>query len=103
MCIGTPMQVIESLGGALVCAGRGGRETLDAMLIGDQSAGTWVLAYRGSAVRVLTAEEARRTDAALDALDAVLAGESNVDAYFADLIAREDPSLQPMQPVAEKP
>jgi hydrogenase expression/formation protein HypC len=97
MCIGAPMQVIESLGPVLVCEGRGGREAIDAMLIGEQSAGTWVLAHRGCAVRVLSAEEAQSIDAALAALDAVLAGESNVDAYFADLIAREDPALSPVQ------
>lgn len=103
MCVGIPMQVVESVGQALRCQGRAGSETLDAALIGAQSAGTWVLAHRGCAVRVLTAEEARQTDAALDALAAVLAGESNVEAYFADLIAREDPSLQPVQlPIAEK-
>jgi len=95
MCIGIPMQVVESLGLTLVCEGRGARESLDAMLIGEQSVGTWLLAYRGCAVRVLTAEEAERTSAALDALEAVLAGESNVDSYFADLVEREDPALAP--------
>jgi hydrogenase expression/formation protein HypC len=95
MCIGIPMQVVENRGQALVCEGRSGREALDAMLIGEQSVGTWVLASRGCAVRVLTAEEAERSSAALDALEAVLAGASNVDRYFADLIEREDPALSP--------
>ena len=78
-----------------MCEGRGAREALDAMLIGEQSVGTWVLAFRGCAVRVLTAEEAQQTNSALDALGAVLAGATNVDAYFADLIEREDPALAP--------
>ena len=39
--------------------------------------------------RVLSADEARETNAALDALAAVLAGESEVDAHFADLVDRE--------------
>ena len=95
MCIGIPMQVVESQGHALVCEGRGSREALDALLIGEQTVGTWVLAYKGCAVRVLTAEEAEHTSAALDALEAVLAGASNVDHYFADLIEREDPALSP--------
>jgi hydrogenase expression/formation protein HypC len=95
MCIGVPMRVVESRGQALVCEGRGAREALDAMLIGEQSVGTWVLAFRGCAVRVLTVEEAERSSAALDALEAVLSGASNVDRYFADLIEREDPALSP--------
>ena len=69
--------------------GRGQREMLDLMLVGDQPAGTWVLAFRGAAMRVLSADEARQTNAALDALEAVLAGEGDVDAHFADLVDRE--------------
>jgi hydrogenase expression/formation protein HypC len=38
---------------------------------------------------VLTAEEAAQTNAALDALAAVLAGESDTAAHFADLVDRE--------------
>jgi hypothetical protein len=34
-------------------------------------------------------EEAAQTTAALDALDAVLAGAGDVDAFFADLVERE--------------
>jgi hypothetical protein len=37
----------------------------------------------------MTAEEAAQTAAALDALDAVLAGAGEVDAFFADLVERE--------------
>ncbi len=95
MCIGTPMQILGSGERGLLCEGRGAREDLDGALIGPQPTGTWVLAFRGCAVRVLTAEEAGRIGAALDALEAILAGESNVDAFFADLIEREAPALQP--------
>ena len=59
------------------------------LLVGEQPPGTWVLAFQGSAVRVLTAEEAAQTNAALDALEAVLAGAADLDAYFADLVDRE--------------
>jgi hydrogenase expression/formation protein HypC len=62
---------------------------LDLMLVGPQPAGTWVLAFRGAAMRVMTADEARQTDAALDALERVLAGDGNVDSHFADLVDRE--------------
>jgi len=89
MCIGVPMRLLADGTGRALCEGRGQRETLDLMLIGDLPAGTWVLSFRGAALRVLTADEARETDAALDALEAVLSGSGNVDAHFADLVDRE--------------
>jgi hydrogenase expression/formation protein HypC len=89
MCIGVPMQLMADGTGRAACEGRGQNETLDLMLVGPQPAGTWVLAFRGAAMRVMTADEARQTDAALDALESVLAGDGNVDAHFADLIDRE--------------
>jgi len=89
MCIGVPMQLLADGTGRALCEGRGQRETLDLMLIGDQPAGTWELSFRGAALRVLTADEARETDAALDALEAIMSGSSDVDAHFADLVDRE--------------
>ncbi len=88
MCVGIPMQVVGADGGATICAGRGRRERIDVALVGDQPVGAWILAYQGSAVRTLTQQEAVQTDAALDALEAALAGVSNVDDYFADLVGR---------------
>ncbi len=89
MCIGIPMQVVEATPDCALCAGRGEAARLDLMLTGDQPVGTWVLAFRGAAIRVLTEEEARATNAALDARASVLAGDGAVDAHFADLIDRE--------------
>jgi len=89
MCIGMPMQLQEDGTGRALCAGRGQRETLDLMLVGEQPKGTWVLAFRGAAMRVMNAIEARETNAALDALEAILAGDHDVDAHFADLVDRE--------------
>ncbi len=56
-------------------------------------AGTWVLAHQGSALRTMSEDEALRTGEALAALEAALAG-NDVDAFFADLVARE-PTLPP--------
>jgi len=92
MCIGVPMRVVSLAAHAALCEGRGERQQLDLMLLGEVPAGTWVLAFRGAARRVLTPDEARDINAALDALDAVLAGEADVDAFFPDLAGRE-PSL----------
>lgn len=89
MCIGVPMRVLSARDEVAECEGRGQRQQIDLQLVGAQSVGAWVLAFQGSAVRVLSAEEAAQTTAALDALDAVLAGEVNVDAHFADLVGRE--------------
>lgn len=83
------MRVVAVDAGMALCEGRGRQERLNVLLVGEPAAGAWVLAYQGSAVRVLTAEEAAQTDLALDSLVAALAGESNVDAYFADLVDRE--------------
>ena len=86
MCVGIPMQVVSTGLGSALCAGRGERQRIDTLLVGDQPPGAWVLAFNGAARRVLTADEAARTNAALDALAAVMAGERDLDAYFADLV-----------------
>ena len=94
MCVGTPMLIVAAEATVAVCEGRGRREQIDLALVGEQPVGTWILAYQGSAVRTMTPDEAAQTSAALDALDAVLAGSDNVDSFFADLIDRE-PELPP--------
>jgi hydrogenase expression/formation protein HypC len=91
MCIGIPMQVMEIAGdGAAWCMGRDGRARIDMALVGPQPPGTWLLTFIGAAREVMTPEAAARTDAALDALAAVLAGDtSTLDDAFADLVSRE--------------
>ena len=88
MCIGIPMRIVRTTpGGAWAdCEGRRRTERLDSMLVGEQPVGTWVLAFRGSAVRVLTVEEAMQTNAALDALESAMEGGRDFDGYFADLV-----------------
>ena len=81
MCIGIPMQVVSLADGSAWCEGRGQRAKLDFLLVGEQPHGGWVLAFQGSAVRPLTAAEAARINAALDALEAALAGGNDFDAF----------------------
>jgi hydrogenase expression/formation protein HypC len=88
------MRVLSSDGNSADCEGRGRRERINTMLVGPLAAGTWILAYQGSAVREISADEARQTDAALDALEAVANGSDDLDAFFADLVGRE-PTLPP--------
>jgi hydrogenase assembly chaperone HypC/HupF len=94
MCVGIPMQVISCEDGMAECEGRGRRERLNVMLLGDLAPGAWVLAYQGSAVREISADEARHTGNALDALDAAMHGSADLDVFFADLLDRE-PTLPP--------
>ncbi len=83
------MKIVSCEHGMAVALGRGQTERLNLLMVGELPAGTWVLAFQGSALRVISAEEAAQTDAALDALAAVLAGGSDTDAHFSDLVDRE--------------
>lgn len=89
MCIGIPMQVIECQGLTALCAGRGGQRRLDLALVGEQPPGTWLLAFLDAAREVIEADAAQLINAALDGLDAVFNGDTNLDIYFADLVGRE--------------
>jgi len=89
MCLAVPMQVIEPLGDTAWCTGREGRKRIDLALVGPQPAGAWLLTFLGAAREVISEESARKTDRALDALAAVLAGDqAGIDDAFADLIGR---------------
>lgn len=88
MCVGLPMRVIEVDGGMALCERRGERARLDAMLLAGLAPGDFVLAFQGSAVRVLDAVEAARTDDALDALEAAMRGDVDTGRHFADLVDR---------------
>ncbi|GAB6039876.1 HypC/HybG/HupF family hydrogenase formation chaperone [Endothiovibrio diazotrophicus] len=73
MCIGAPVQVIESHGFTARCRGRNGEEEINMMLVGPQPEGTWLVNFLGSARDVLTEEEARRINEAMDELAALVA------------------------------
>lgn len=94
MCVGVPLQVVDCDEQFAVCEADGRRERLNVMLVGQQPAGTWLLAFQGSAVRVMSEDEALQTRAALAALDAAMNGTDDFSAFFADLAARE-PTLPP--------
>lgn len=89
MCVGVPMQVLSCDGLSALCAGRGGERRLDLSLVGAQPPGTWLLAFIDAAREVIDAEAAGRIDAALAGLEAAMSGETDLTAYFADLIDRE--------------
>ena len=89
MCIGVPLRVVDPDGSFAWCEAGADRERLDMMLVGEQAIGTWVLAFHGAARQVLSEREAAGAQAGRQALAAVLRGEGNVDAFFADLAGRE--------------
>ena len=89
MCIGTPMQVVQSDDTHAWCEADGQRERLDMALVGAEPPGTWVLAFMGAARQVMSPEEAAQARGGRQALAAVLAGHADVDAFFADLVGRE--------------
>lgn len=94
MCVGIPMQVLECRGLTALCRGRSGTRPIDLALVGALPPGAWVLTFLDAARESIEADTAARIDAALDALEAALDGETNLDCYFADLIERT-PELPP--------
>ena len=88
MCIGAPLRVIESDGSFAWCEDGAECERLDMMLVGEQPVGTWVLAFQGTARRILSEDEAAQTRAGRHALASVLRGEGQTDEFFADLVGR---------------
>lgn len=85
MCVGIPMQIIETGFGHAVCETRGEKRDIDTMLIGDQPIGTWVLVFINAAREVIEPEDALKIADALEALEKVMAGECEIDHLFADL------------------
>jgi hydrogenase expression/formation protein HypC len=82
------MQVIECNGYVALCQGRGGRRQLDLALVGAQPPGTWLLAFIDAAREVIDAERAAQINAALDGLEAVMTGATDISSHFADLFER---------------
>ena len=101
MCIGIPMQVVEVGSGRSWCEGRGRRQQIDMMLVGDAPPGSWVLAFNACARRVMTPDEAAWTNDALDALEAALAGATNFDAHFTDLVRFDTTAMPALAPAAK--
>jgi hydrogenase expression/formation protein HypC len=87
--MGLPMQVVECGFGAAICQYGTEQRRIDMMLVGEQPAGTWVLVFIDAAREVISPESAERINNALASLDSVMAGgDGNVDALFADIIAK---------------
>ncbi len=74
MCIGIPMQVIETRPGHALVQGRGEVRLVNTALVGEPALGDWLLIFLDGAREAITPERAAEVDATLDLLDAVMAG-----------------------------
>ncbi|MGM9427409.1 HypC/HybG/HupF family hydrogenase formation chaperone [Hydrogenophaga sp. MI9] len=66
MCIGIPMQVVETDGRFALCEGRGERRRVNTALVGQVAVGDWLLVFLDDAREQIDAERALEVDAALD-------------------------------------
>ena len=89
MCVGIPMQVIESDFGFALCRARDGEHRVDTRLVGAVEAGEWLMVFLGAARERMSEEAARQAADALEALEMAMRGESDFEHLFADLIDRE--------------
>ncbi|WP_298376433.1 HypC/HybG/HupF family hydrogenase formation chaperone [Azospirillum sp.] len=89
MCLGLPMQVLESDGLIARCAGRGEERRVNVMLIDEVPVGGWVLVHMERAVRPLDEAEVGTLNDALDAILLAARG-GDTDHLFADLLTRTD-------------
>ncbi len=87
MCVGIPALVLEDGDFVARCRTRNGEEQINLMLTGPQPAGTWLLTFLGSAREVISEEDARQIDMALDGLSAIMGSDAeiDVDRYFPGL------------------
>lgn len=91
MCVGIPMQVasIDPQGRAL-CEHDGEINAIDLSLVGEVAPGEWIMTFLGAARERMDEQSALRSLAAVQAVQAIMAGgEADIEAAFADLIGRE--------------
>ena len=79
MCVGTPVQVVQSHEVMSVCSGRNGNEDVNMLLVGQQPVGTWVIAFLGWAREVIDEQQAKDIDLALDGLQMIMDGADAID------------------------
>ncbi len=89
MCLGIPMQVISVDGLQANCQAADGEHVVDLSLVGPVTAGDWLMTFLGAAREKISAETARKSADAIEALRRTMSGEGSIDHLFADLIDRE--------------
>ena len=89
MCIGLPMQVVESHDESARCLYRGQESRVDMMLVGPQPVGTWLLVFLDTAREVISEQKARQIADALEAMRLAMLGDNRIDHLFSALVDRE--------------
>ena len=79
MCVGTPVQVVQSGEVMSLCSGRNGDQDVNMLLVGQQPVGTWVIAFLGCAREVIDEQQAKDIDLALDGLQKIMDGADAID------------------------
>ncbi len=83
------MQVVDIEGVFAICDSRNGRSRINTMLLDEVLPGQWILTFLDTARECIDAERAQMINSALDALNVLANGGTNLDEYFSDLIGRE--------------
>lgn len=91
MCLGIPYRIVEPGFGFARAVSRGGEAVIDTRLVGDVSEGDWVMTFLGAAREKLGEAEALRIEDALEAVARAMAGETDLDRFFPDLVAPQPP------------
>lgn len=89
MCVGLPYRIEEAGFGFARATGRNGDATIDTRLVGAVEPGEWVLTFLGAAREKISEAEARQIENALEAVGRAMAGETDLDHLFADLVGRQ--------------
>lgn len=89
MCIGIPMQVLETGEYNALCRAPDGPRIIDTRLVGRQPVGAWLLVFLHAAREVIDADRAAQIQDALQALEQAMNGDTDLDRWFPDLANRE--------------
>ena len=85
------MQVVEAGFGSALCRYEDEMRRIDTMLVGAVEPGDWLLVYIDAAREIIDEKTALQIRDALQALDLVMEGETEVDHLFADLTGAGTP------------
>lgn len=94
MCIGIPAQVCQVESGRALCDfADSDPQWVDIQLVEPVTSGDWLLVFLGAAREVISEQRARQIQQALQAMSAVMNGQSFDDSLFSDL--QGEPQLPP--------
>ncbi len=95
------MRVVESGFCTALCEYQGEIRQIDTLLVGNVNPGDWILVFIDAAREIIDEKTALQIQDALKALDMAMAGNTNIDHLFADLInPATEPPAEPPNPNA---